>query len=174
MTANVINAPSRLVPRRAYFLFPSLLRHWGMLSPAAEGCRSMGAKPLPSSKFYNFFKITHFKHILILIFVQNHVCDIPHFYLLPWPEDNHWYNESPLRTNAKNMRPSNKNMQICKMKNWRKIKDRTYCRRYVIGLKLNKRTNVKTAHFESFMWVTTREYGGVTTSSPRFLLFFQK
>jgi len=48
------------------------------------------------------------------------------YYLLPWPEDNQWHNESPLRTKAENMRPSNKQLQIYEIKNRRKIKDRTF------------------------------------------------
>jgi len=48
------------------------------------------------------------------------------YYLLPWPEDNQWHNEGALRTEDKNMRPSNKKIQICDMKNRRKIKDRAF------------------------------------------------
>jgi len=43
------------------------------------------------------------------------------YYLLPWPK----YNEISLRTKAKNMGSSNNKTQICEIKNWCKIKDRT-------------------------------------------------
>jgi len=44
-------------------------------------------------------------------------------------------------------------MQICEIKNWRKIKDRTHLLSllYCIDLKQNKCTKVRIAHFESFV-----------------------
>jgi len=43
------------------------------------------------------------------------------YYLLPWSKNNQWHNESHLRTKAENMGQSNNKMQICDIKNWRKI-----------------------------------------------------